>query len=482
MSDAPVRKGLPDWLGPLALAILPLLGWWTYGLFDVDEGFYGAVVAEMNRRGEWLTPLYNGHPWFEKPILLYWLAKPSVAAFGVWVGPRLPSVLATIGTYGLVLQFARRHLSWDAAKMSLIALSSSLLFVGAGRMMLTDPLLVLCLTGAVFSFWDSLVTAAKWRVVTAFWLGLSVLAKGPVGLVLFALLAGAVFWLAPHLRPRFRGWWLVGILVLIATIATWYLPAYLANRDVFVQKFLIEQNLNRFTGGDAAHTMKGIPGLAFYFAAILVGMAPWSVVALIGRPRGSDFELKRYLAVWAIVVFVFFTISSAKLVHYVLPCFVPLAILAGDWLASRPKPAAERWRKFGVGWTLAVAVIANVAFFAYYQKSNAELHAIAAYAKSKGGEVAVYRMSRQDGTTAQISTTLQETAHPSLLLYLDRDVLDTDDFGEVIRGPLPLWVITRVGRITDADVQNATLDGLRLEPVATGRPAVDYAIWSLRRR
>ena len=46
------------------LAILPLLGWWFYGLFDIDEGFYGAVVAEMNRRGEWITPFYNGKPWF----------------------------------------------------------------------------------------------------------------------------------------------------------------------------------------------------------------------------------------------------------------------------------------------------------------------------------------------------------------------------------------------------------------------------------
>ena len=59
-------------------ACLPLFGWWMTGLFDVDEGFYGAVVAEMNRRHEWITPYFNGHPWFEKPILLYWLAKPCM--------------------------------------------------------------------------------------------------------------------------------------------------------------------------------------------------------------------------------------------------------------------------------------------------------------------------------------------------------------------------------------------------------------------
>src|SRR5262249_44035004 len=70
------------WVLVWVFACLPLLGWWLTGLFDLDEGFYAAVTAEMNRRGEWITPYYNGQPWFEKPILLYWAAKPCVALFG----------------------------------------------------------------------------------------------------------------------------------------------------------------------------------------------------------------------------------------------------------------------------------------------------------------------------------------------------------------------------------------------------------------
>ena len=69
------------------------------GLFDVDEGFYGAVAAEMNRRHEWITPFFNGHPWFEKPILLYWLAKPCMMLLGPDFGPRLPSVLCTVALF-----------------------------------------------------------------------------------------------------------------------------------------------------------------------------------------------------------------------------------------------------------------------------------------------------------------------------------------------------------------------------------------------
>jgi 4-amino-4-deoxy-L-arabinose transferase-like glycosyltransferase len=55
-AQGPKRSGPPLWPWVLA-ACIPLIGWWSYGLFDLDEGFYAAVVAEMNRRGEWINPL-----------------------------------------------------------------------------------------------------------------------------------------------------------------------------------------------------------------------------------------------------------------------------------------------------------------------------------------------------------------------------------------------------------------------------------------
>ena len=67
-------------LGAFILALIPLLGFWAYGLFDMDEGFYASVTSAMLRRKDWLIPYYNGQPWFEKPILLYWFTTPSLAA------------------------------------------------------------------------------------------------------------------------------------------------------------------------------------------------------------------------------------------------------------------------------------------------------------------------------------------------------------------------------------------------------------------
>lgn len=476
------------WAWPLTwlLAILPFLGYWTYGLFDLDEGFYGAVVSEMNRRGEWITPYYNGHPWFEKPILLYWAAKPCMLAFGNALGPRLPSVLATLGLFWLVSNFIRRRFSDAAGQRTVLILASSLLVVGAGRMMLVDPILNLCFSGAMLFFWDSLFPVNKYsRIVAAALLGLSVLAKGPVGAILFVLVAGITFWREPALRQRFRGGWMVSTLVFLIAVAVWYVPAYLRDGQLFVQKFLIEQNLQRFTGGDSAHSV-GLAGLPFYLPVLFLGMLPWTIYVFKAWPRGmKDGEqeaLRRYLAVWALVALGFFTLSGTKLIHYILPACVPIAILVGEWLARRSgAPKAVSPTRLG-GHVAAVVVVWGIAQFGaayYYGLFHAEVHRIAAYVKDQPGQVAVFQMPRREAGLGTMKPKIQETSHPSLVMYLDRNVMEVENFEDLMNGPKPLWIITRMGRITDDQFHEASLHNLKLKVVPVPNAERNYVLYRL---
>lgn len=424
----------------------------------------------MNRRGEWITPFYNGHPWFEKPILLYWLAKPFMFSFGDVVGPRIPSVLASIGTYLLIAWFARRRWDDHIARWCVLVTASSLLVVALGRMMMTDAVLALCLAGAFIFFWESLAGDRRWRLLSAFFLGLSVLAKGPVGLLLFVPVVAWTFWREKDLRPAFKGWWLVGIVVLAATVATWYLPAYLVNRDEFVQKFLIEQNLNRFTGGDAAHTPPFLTGLPMYAIVLLVGMLPWSLYVWKAWPRNSD-PLGRYLAVWAVVPFVFFTISKAKLPHYILPCCVPLALIVGTYLARRnPEGSSTRQLRYPATVAVVVAVVANLGFLYYYNLFHTDVHQLARYVEENAGprdDISAYQLSRQNGKPNTTGLRINETSHPSLVMYLDRPVLDTSDFAEILADPNAQWIITRAGRVGPAEESLAAKEMRDLREVDT---------------
>jgi 4-amino-4-deoxy-L-arabinose transferase-like glycosyltransferase len=456
----------------LLVALLPLVSWWITGLFDLDEGFYGAIAAEMNRRGEWITPYYNGRPWFEKPILIYWLAKPCLWLFGPDIGPRMPSVFATLATLAMVGVFLRDQVSGRAGQLGVLVLAGSLLFVAAGRLMLTDPLLVAALTGAYLALWRSLQgQALKWRALTGLALGLGVLAKGPIAVLLFAPVAALTYWREPALRPRFRGGWAMAVAALGITVAAWYGPAYLANGDQFVDKFLIEQNWRRFLGGDAAHTLESPWALFLYVPVLVVGMLPW-----IGflRFRFST-SLERYLATWAGLAFLFFTLSGAKLPHYVLPCVPPLAML----IALRLDAAAhaERYVKFAMAWVVALAIFVPALQVWYYAESRqAEAHRLIRMAKGMTKEripgdrtVATYQLSRrnrEDRGTGRLK--IQETSLPSLLLYLDANAPSLESEAE-IAAARPGILFTRANRISPAAA--ARLGYIDVTPPMNQEPA-----------
>ncbi|HSI71981.1 MAG TPA: glycosyltransferase family 39 protein [Fimbriimonas sp.] len=436
------------WILVWLFALLPLIGWWATGLFDIDEGYYAAVVAEMNRRGEWITPHYNGSPWFEKPILLYWLAKPCIALFGDVVGPRLPSVLATIGLYALTAWFCRRKFTEEVAQLAVLILASSLLVVALGRQMMTDPLLSLALFAAWVFFYLSFEESRKWRWLAGVAVGFGILAKGPVALILFGAVVGW-HWFSHRKEPKesFQGGWLGFWVFCIATTALWYLPAYLVNGQTFVQEFLIEQNVGRFTGGDSAHTLEGWAAFVALFAyavIILLGMLPWSIWVPKALYRAKELgPAPRYLASCTVIPFLFFSVSGAKLPHYILPVFAPLAILVAVSLRSKALP-------YAMGWCVVIAVAVNVLQSWYYVSSRqVAAHALARYIRThaKEDQVALFQLSRRENDRGTGSLSLRETGLPSMMLYLDRATIDTDDFPRILEAQGKVWMFTRSGRI-----------------------------------
>ncbi len=472
------------------LAALPLMGWWAYGLFDMDEGYYASVAAEMNWRNEWITPFYNGTHWFEKPILVYWLLKPALTIFGEDFGLRLPSVLCTLGSYAMVGWFVRRHLGAPTAALAVLILASTALFVGPGRQVLLDPPFVLSLTACFLLFWESLVGDVRWRILAGGLLGVSVLGKGPVGCALFVVIAGYTFWRERELRPSFRGaWsWVAATLLFFAAVAAWYLPMLIKHGYGFFEWFIIEQNIGRFRGRDEAHRAPGLANYIYFVPVILIGMLPWSLFVPAAWPRRSkdtapEAALRRYLATWAVVVFVFFTISGTKLPHYVMQLFPPLAILVADWTIRRW--GASRRVFMGAGaWAMVIAAILIFGFPYYYRVSGqAELHALAHYVRAQkqpGEPIAEYQFARQnkkDPGTGRLK--LQETTRPSLIIAVGQPVIETEEFSEVLDQPGTVWVLTRQGRISDEEFQAARAAGRALTPMDTPQKQEAYGLFRL---
>jgi 4-amino-4-deoxy-L-arabinose transferase-like glycosyltransferase len=397
--------------------------------------------------------------------------------FGDAIGPRLPSVLATICLYALVAWFCRRRLSDDKAQMCVLVLAGSLLVVGIGRLMLTDALLNLCVCATFLFFWEA-AENPRFRWLSGLALGLAVLAKGPVAIIFFVGIVMTMLLASREFRSKLKGGWLGFSVLFVGSMTSWYLPARLVNGQTFVQKFLIEQNLGRFTGGDSAHTIGGIQGLNFYAAILLLGMLPWS----LWIPKGVRIyrelnSLGIFLLIWAMFIFVFFTISAAKLPHYILPAVVPLAIL----IANALKPQAF---KYAVAWCVVMCLIANVAQWIWDVRSGqAEAHRWASYIREHAGpsQVAMYQLTRRRTDQATGTTDLQETSLPSMLMYLNRTAIDTDNLDELLAHPGEIWIFTRTGRIPLLDYVHSAQTGHRLEELHPSEiEAKHYRLFRLR--
>ena len=131
---------------PRALWIVLPLGYLLYfyrldatGLLGPDEPRYAAIARAMAGTGDWITPRLWGEPWFEKPVLLYWI---SGAAFRLGLGPelapRLPVALRAAAFLGFYWWMLNREFGCLAAWFSTLILGTSAAWLGFSQMGVTD--------------------------------------------------------------------------------------------------------------------------------------------------------------------------------------------------------------------------------------------------------------------------------------------------------------------------------------------------------
>lgn len=374
-------------------------------LWDRDEPRNAVAAREMLQRGDWVVPTFNGQLRAHKPVLLYWCIMAAYRWLGVnELAARLPSALAAVGTVLCTWRIGRRLFGGSAGVWAAIILSTSLLFVMAGRAATPDALLILGTTLAMAiyvrgtfrprfettppdlppephipgAYFPSRVASVVGLYAA---MGLAVLAKGPVGWVLPVAVIGT-FCLAMEVQ-RHRtayplhtenGWWravawltaacqprrilrvlgslhpFLGLFVVLVIALPWYLAVGVATRGEFLKIFFLEHHWGRATTVMEHH--RG--SLLFYPLSLLVGFFPWSIFAI---PLAIDTSLQLvrrqrmhagyWLAVcWVLVYVGTFSLARTKLPSYVTPCYPALALLTGDYVDRWSRQAAAvagRW-------------------------------------------------------------------------------------------------------------------------------------------
>lgn len=333
-------------------ALLALAAFWLVFLNGVrlltlpDEGRYTGVAWDMLRHGDISTPLLNGMPYFHKPPLFYWLDAISMRVFGMneWA-VRLPSVLGAWLALFATYAFVRRNYGVAAARITVLILATMPLFFGAAQFANMDMLVAGLISATVLAGAETILrrdSGRPWRAMSALMgalAGLAFLAKGLIGPVL----PGGVlfFWLLTRRDGR-------GMLALLrpmtllafAVVAVPWCVAMQARYPGFFHYFFVYQHFERFL--DSGFNNK--EPILFYVPVLIATALPWTLWGLglfrlaFWKAERDPKGIRRLMAIWGLVVLVFFSIPASKLVGYILPALPPLAFL----LAERVREAIGR--------------------------------------------------------------------------------------------------------------------------------------------
>jgi len=316
-----------------------------------EEGRRILPAMAMLETGNWLVPHIGGEPYLRKPPLINWLIAGAIETTGMreeW-SVRLPSVLA-VWLLGVVIVWVVG--AWLGAETGLLAALIALThfaIMGKGRLAEIEAVYV-AFSGMAMVFWMG------WRgwpgaVGAGILLGLGMLTKGPVHLVFFA----AVVW-AGWTRIE-KGWRHLGVALILAcgAYALWWMPYREATAGMNVEEVIKGQTLGRFTGGWS------VSGWLLNIPRALSDFLPWTIFApLLFSARRIVF-FNTFDAVWfrrlrwvCLVVFFGMLLMPAVLPRYVMPVFIPFAVL----MAVALREASPRWR-LGMGvWPFAVTTTA----------------------------------------------------------------------------------------------------------------------------
>ena len=386
---------------PIQLLLLLLLsgllfftGLGSMGLTDRDEGRNAEAGREMFASGDLITPTFNGELRVAKPVFVYWLMTMSYHVFGVSeFAARAPSALFGVALIVMHYLFLTRLRGPTVGLYGALMLLLNIEMLALGRMAITDSVLIFFTTLSLYGFWLGLHEPGRGRHwIWAFYAGmaLATLTKGPVGFAV-PLITGLLYLAATRQWLVFwqRGAPIAGTLLFVILAGPWYAAMFLLHGDAYSSQAKVH-TVGRFLAPMEGHGV----GWWFYFPVLLLGFYPWSTFlpaglyrayqswrasrAIVnrrhdslesGKTSGSGDELEWFAGLWIVGVFIFFSLSSTRLPHYIGPLFPACALLAASFWAQGLKDSSTRGLRgsihfmTGIGYLLAIGFASAPSLF-----------------------------------------------------------------------------------------------------------------------
>lgn len=320
-----------------------------------EEGRRILPAVGMLKTGNYIVPEVGGNPYFRKPPLVNWLVAASFRIFGVrneWTA-RLPSAVAVLAVAIALVTVARASLGPRGSIIAALVWMTNIGMIEKGRLIEIEALYI-SLCGLAIIFWLSFLGKSPWLiwVPSSVFLGLGLLAKGPIHLVFFYAIVLAVVWQKKQWRLLIHPAHFAGLAIMLGIFASWAIP-FLHSTPTHVAT---AKWSNQFTGR--------LQGIDFKFLAWiqniprgLIYFLPW--VLLFPFVRLSKFHeyaeqrLARGLAWGMVVPFLAVNLVPGALPRYSMPLIAPASWLlamsyaghALQWPWERGVINERRWAR-----------------------------------------------------------------------------------------------------------------------------------------
>jgi 4-amino-4-deoxy-L-arabinose transferase-like glycosyltransferase len=347
---------------------------------DKGEPREALVVRDIVLEGRWLFPLRAGETIPSKPPLFHWTAAAASIIRGEMTEAtiRFPSALfASLGVFVCYFLGRRLYGSETGLWAGLILSTTAVYFVAGieARVDMTLTFFVTLSLALFYALYRGFLRHQAWWYLFFVIAGSSVTAKGPVSIILCSLVI--VTFLALQKRWDFL-WRLVrhpGIVIGSVACIAWYAVALYVGGDEFFGIQFVKENLARFFIHGEGGTGHQKPIHYFIPYLFTLGM-PWTLflpAVIYSYFRDQLFRKDElfFLGLWAIVIFVFFSLSAGKRPPYILPIYPPLALLTAVWI--RHEGVRSSWASKYCKLVAVFAVIIGLVFFVAFAAQAAGL-------------------------------------------------------------------------------------------------------------
>jgi 4-amino-4-deoxy-L-arabinose transferase-like glycosyltransferase len=304
-------------------------------LIEPDEARYSDIPSLMNRTGDYITPHLDHVVYLEKPPLCYWATALLFKIFGEnEFSSRLFTALCAWGCIFLVYHIGSFFHDEKTGLYSAGVLSTFLFHSILGKVNILDiPLtFFVCLaTWAGYRYFAGDGQKRGWLYLVYISSGLAFLTKGLIGVIFPFVIIILWLFISRRWRDILKVFSPVGMILLFLISCPWIVLVQKANKD-FLWFFFIHEHFLRYT--TTLHSRN--QPFWFYIPFVVLGTLPWSAFLLKALKEGVEKRAplfrateKHFLLIWIFFIFIFFSFSSSKLIPYIAPIFIPIAVIFG---------------------------------------------------------------------------------------------------------------------------------------------------------